>query len=313
MLIVQHTTRLSYSDRISETVMEVRKAPRDDPYQVLRGHRTDIGPPTTLVAYTDWLGNRVHQFSILPYHDQVIIMSQSAVDIDPEPANLSGEGAAGVSEHPLEVFDFVRPSTLVGEDPRLVELTAKLGVDASMGADQRADRVATALRDHIGYKKGVTTSAATLACVLDEGAGVCQDLAHVAVGLFRSWGIPARYVSGYLFLSDGPQELETHAWCDIHQPGIGWTALDPTHCCRRTPGHIVVAVGRDYADVPPNRGVFRGDAKESISVEVSIYETVEMPDTLRAPGIVTLDAPTFGEAAQTHEESLDYQQEQQQQ
>jgi transglutaminase-like putative cysteine protease len=313
MLIVHHETHLTYSDRISETVMELRMTPREDPYQTVRSHRIDVGPTANVAPYVDWLGNSVHLFSVLPYHDRVVISVQSAVDLSMAPSDLPDIGDIDSSRYPLQVLPWLRFGGLVHHDERLDALAERIGMTGDPSWRGRVEKVTQGLRDHITYQKGVTTSATTIGHALDEGAGVCQDLAHIAIGLFRYAGVPARYVSGYYASQEGPEELETHAWCDVFAPGHGWVGIDPTHRCVRGPGHIVVAIGRDYADVPPNRGVFKGSATESIDVRVSIETAQELPDSLKASRVLPLDVATFGEAARVHEESINYQQEQQQQ
>jgi transglutaminase-like putative cysteine protease len=88
----------------------------------------------------------------------------------------------------------------------------------------------------------------------------------------RSAGLAARYVSGYLY--NGEQTAASHAWVDVHIPGRGWLSLDPTHNCEQSGRYVRVAIGRDYADVPPTRGVFKGNAKETMAVAVSVVTLV---------------------------------------
>jgi hypothetical protein len=149
--------------------------------------------------------------------------------------------------------------------------------------------------------------------VLDQGGGVCQDFAHLGIALLRSVGIPARYVSGYLHRETGPAELETHAWIEAFVPNAGWVGLDPTHAMVAGNQHVSVGIGRSFADVPPNRGVFRGDGTESIRVSVSIEKVSAVPPGLLAPRPAPLEVPTFADGSSHHIEEIDYQQEQQQQ
>jgi transglutaminase-like putative cysteine protease len=107
--------------------------------------------------------------------------------------------------------------------------------------------------------------------VLELGRGVCQDFAHVMLGACRSIGIPARYVSGYLYdpTLEG-DNAASHAWVDVWDDESGWLALDPTHDREQTEAYVRVAVGRDYVDVPPTHGVFKGNASETLSVRVGL-------------------------------------------
>ncbi len=98
--------------------------------------------------------------------------------------------------------------------------------------------------------------------------GVCQDFTHVMLAACRSQGLAARYVSGYLY--NNGHTAASHAWVDVYLPGQGWASLDPTHNRAQTEQYVRVAIGRDYADVPPTRGVFKGKAKETLEVKVYV-------------------------------------------
>ena len=131
-----------------------------------------------------------------------------------------------------------------------------------------------AVRTRMTYETG-STDVETLANeALAAGHGVCQDFAHVMLGVCRLDDVPARYVSGYLFdaTSNGNGETASHAWVDVFDPDRGWVSLDPTHDREQTGHYVRVGVGRDYADVPPTRGVFKGQANEELEVAVRIRE-----------------------------------------
>jgi transglutaminase-like putative cysteine protease len=312
LLKIVHETRLEYSEPISETVMEVRVTPRTTPYQTLRGLRIDVGPKANIIEYGDWLGNRVHHFSYLPQHTRVVIAAQSAVECHTPQVSFDVLQSEPIrkEELPLLVRDYLRPSKLTGYDPRLEQLASTLGVTRARSVGEAAALVTKHLIDHIEYKKGVTHSHTKLSDVLTARAGVCQDLTHVALGLLRARGIPARYVSGYLHRPESGEELESHAWCEVYSAERGWVAIDATHRTLAEAGHVSVGVGRDFSDVPPNRGVYRGGGTETISAGVTIEEVKELPEGLLAPRaihVVGLSGP------RPHVEELDYQQQQQQQ
>jgi transglutaminase-like putative cysteine protease len=195
---------------------------------------------------------------------------------------------------------------------RSAALTRRLELDHAVKVGVVLERVIHALRQELTYKKGVTTSASAVSDVLREGAGVCQDFTHVAIALLRGLGVPTRYVSGYLY-RDGSTELETHAWLEAFVPSLGWVGLDPTHSELVGAGHVAVAVGRSFADVPPNRGIFRGDATEAIKARVEIRAVEQVPRNLLAPRPVPLSVPTYDQGPLPHRERLEYQLEQQQQ
>ncbi len=314
LLSIRHKTELSYGARISETMMELRMAPRSDAHQTLRGFGLAVGPSAALFEHVDWLGNRVHAFSVADFHDRIVIVAHSAVDVHPVSVVLSEiEDVLPLSLDDHRLLDFLAFQGPVTTDDRLGELSGALGLSSAKTAGAVLDRVAQGLSEHFRYEKGVTGSATTVSEVLNHGAGVCQDFAHLGIALLRRAGIPARYVSGYLHRSKGGPELETHAWCEAFVPSAGWVALDPTHAVSVGEEHVAVGVGRSFADVPPNRGVYRGDAQESIRVTVGIESVGEVPAGLLAPRPAPLEVPTFSEGALEHREEIDYQQEQQQQ
>lgn len=314
LLSIRHRTELTYSARISETMMELRMAPRSDGHQTLRGFGLAVGPGASLFEHVDWLGNRVHAFSVVDFHDRIVIVAHSAVDVHPARLGdgpLSDALPLAIDDHRL--LDFLRFHGPVTPDPRLGALAQKLGLAEARTAREAMDRVARGLSSELRYEKGVTMSATTVSQVLEQGAGVCQDFAHVGIALLRQAGIPARYVSGYLHREKGGGELETHAWCEALLPGAGWAPFDPTHARVVGEEHVAVAVGRSFADVPPNRGVYRGDAQESIRVTVTIERVSDVPAGLLAPRPALLEVPTFSDGVAEHREEIDYQQEQQQQ
>jgi transglutaminase-like putative cysteine protease len=288
--------------------------PRTDAHQTLRASRIDVGPAAPSYEHADWLATRDHPFSVLPFHDRLVIVAQSGVDVHPIHQNaVSFSDEVGSDRGIVDLSDFRSHGGLVPFDPRLTDLSRRLGIDGERRLGVIASSITERLRDHIEYRKGVTTSATTLTHALDEGAGVCQDLAHIAIGLLRASGCAARYVSGYYHGAPGASEVETHAWCEVYFSSFGWIPIDPTHRSVGGVGHVAVALGRDFSDVPPNRGVYRGSADESISVRVTIEQRSELPESLAAPRALQVNVPTLDGGPLMHREQLDYQQEQQQQ
>jgi transglutaminase-like putative cysteine protease len=169
----------------------------------------------------------------------------------------------------------------VQRDARLAQFAEQVGILSEKRASFVLLAVTERLPDLVRYTKGVTTSNTSVTDVLALGKGVCQDYAHVALAILRMLGVPSRYVSGYLFRPRSA-ELETHAWIEAFVPSVGWLGLDPTHGELASESHVAVAVGRSYADVPPNRGVYRGGAEERIDVSVRI-QRVDATASLEAP------------------------------
>jgi transglutaminase-like putative cysteine protease len=170
---------------------------------------------------------------------------------------------------PLELHDYSSPTGYAPFAGGVRELAAE---DPGSGSGaSRAGALMEAVRAALVYEPGATDVQTRADEVLALGRGVCQDFAHVLLAACRCVGIPARYVSGYLY----DQTLEgdnaaSHAWVDIWDEGRGWLAFDPTHDREQTESYVRVAVGRDYADVPPTRGVYTGAANEVLSVRVGL-------------------------------------------
>lgn len=250
--------------------MEVRAMPLSDERQVLRQFEIFVTPSAKASHHADWLNNTVHQFSVLGVHDQVVIMSKSIVETRPRTLALSELRAplqGLIQDH--RSWDYLQHHGPVINDPALPALANRLGLDRVRRVGEAIEIVLLRTRDVITYQRGVTHSGSTVSDVLKAGIGVCQDFAHLGLALLRRVGVPCRYVSGYLN-KQGASELETHAWVEAFVPGVGWIAFDPTHGVPTTEHYVTVAVGRSYADVPPNRGVYRGDASEKIDVSVTM-------------------------------------------
>jgi transglutaminase-like putative cysteine protease len=272
LLAIRHKTELTYAEPITESVMELRMMPRTDLHQTLRSFELVLGPEAPVFQHLDWQGNHAHHFSIVDVHDRVVIMAASTVETHPERIRLQEvPDLLPFASLGHRFQDLLIPHGAVQRDPRLAQFAENSGLIPEKRAAMVLAAVTARLGELITYTKGVTKSSTRVADVLDLGKGVCQDFAHVALSLLRSLGIPSRYVSGYLFRPE-TAELETHAWVEAFVPSIGWIGLDPTHGQLAGEAHVSVAVGRSYADVPPNRGVYRGGAEEKIDVSVRIQK-----------------------------------------
>jgi transglutaminase-like putative cysteine protease len=277
LLRIQHETKLRYSDAVAETVFEVRMAPQSDEDQTSLGYRLRTTPAAPVTSYRDGWGNRVDLFNVMtPYQDLVIQTTtlmrthRRCNQTRLAEFDLAGDGATG-----LEALEFLQPSALVNRSSDLEDFVARLPRPESPRALPKViPQLMNAVRNRLKYEKKVTTARTPLSEALALGRGVCQDFAHLFLGACRGIGIPARYVSGYI---NGPGELATHAWCQIWCGNAGWVDVDPTRNTFADDNYVVTAVGRDFYDVPPNRGVWKGQADEVITVTVQVEPTERMP------------------------------------
>ncbi len=273
---VRHLTRFLYQGPVTDSFNEVRLKPISDATQTCESFELRIEPATTPREYGDFHKNRVHYFDVPGPHNQLDIEALSIVATKPDPRPLPftpfspallDDPAVGV-EH----FDFLVDTSYV---PLAIPLQHEARqLVGSTVADLWADAVRLGEHIHsiLTYDPSATKVNTQVLDVLQSRRGVCQDYAHLMLGLCRTIGIPARYVSGY-FLNPTrrPEDIEaSHAWVEILLPGYGWRGYDPTH--RRIPGtnYVKLAIGRDYGDIRPVSGTFRGRGTREMVVEVQV-------------------------------------------
>ena len=315
--VIRHTSRFTYSAPITESMMEVRMQPRGDERQRCLRFELTTQPRARVFAYQDSLGNVVHHFDIPSRHSRLWITADAIVDMSPMPFipdslpdttwdALDMSTASGEHWHSLQSSYFAR------ETPLLVELADELKWRRDADPLTMMRRLTEQLFHTFTYAQSETRVDSPIDDALKARGGVCQDLAHIMIALARRIGIPCRYVSGYLSTSseshDRSTEGATHAWAEAFLPELGWVGFDPTNNLLALDRHIRAAVGRDYADVPPTRGVFRGEAGSELSVlvTVSLSDSPMRPD--RVMPMTTWVAPPI-----TEPEAVDQAQQQQQQ
>ncbi len=266
-LTVEHVTRFSYEAPINEAYSEIRLKPAHRAGQRCSSFVLATDPRGVSVAeYLDRFGNTVHHFDVLEPHASLEVTSRSEVWTSDR---FEDDGGAPSL---LDRWDLLHPSRYVPFEGALKELAAQ--VDGTGSPLETARAVMTAVRGRLTYETGATDVRTRADEALAAGHGVCQDFAHVMLGVCRLHGVPARYVSGYLFdpKSTGNGGSASHAWVDVWDDERGWVSLDPTHDREQTERYVRVGVGRDYADVPPTRGVYKGKAAETLDVAVDIRE-----------------------------------------
>lgn len=268
-LRIEHTTTLSYDESISEAYTEMRLRPIDGSGQRCLHFRLATQPSGEVAQYTDRFGNVVHHFDTLPSHDRQVVKAASEVHLSQTFADYQRELS------PLEHFDYLAEGIYTVANDEIRSFAA--GHVASGDATATVLNLMHALHSGLQYEPGVTHVKTTAAEALSLRRGVCQDFAHIMLAACRSVGIPARYVSGYLYNPDAEvsesginNDAASHAWIDAFVNDSAWMSVDPTHDCLQTMNYVRLAVGRDYSDVPPTRGVFKGQANETLNVNVVV-------------------------------------------
>lgn len=291
---VYHLTRFRYDSHVSESVMEVRMQPRTEGGQRCLRFELSTSPRSRVFAYQDPLGNVVHHFDIPARHRELTITAESVVEFVStiEVPRSVNDAVWTVLDDPAlqdRHVDYLQPSRFATPSGALVAFRDELEMD------RRADPLTTLrqlnarLFDAFEYAPQSTRVDSPIEEALEARRGVCQDFAHVMIALVRDLGIPCRYVSGYLFHKGGAHERSvesaSHAWVEAWLPDLGWVGFDPTNDTLAGNRHIRVAIGRDYADVPPTRGVFKGKARSELGVAVRVQTTdapIEPSDVMPA-------------------------------
>lgn len=320
---VQHQTRYRYDSPVSESIMELRMQPRSEGRQRCLSCFIKVNPKARVLQYRDHLGNHIHHFSVAPKHTQLLITAESTVEIlppDPLPESLPPSSWDEL-DHILAIEDhweFLMPSDFASSTPLLEELAADIG------ATRRADPLTlvrelnAAIYTKFDYVRSHTGVDSPIDHALADRKGVCQDFAHIFIALLRNLRIPARYVSGYLYHSrpnrDRSADGASHAWVEALLPGLGWIGFDPTNNLIAGERHIRTAIGRDYADIPPSRGTYRGLAQSELDflVRVTLTDAPAAEDPTREL-IFNSNPPVFGERIAPLEDYTLAQQQQQQQ
>jgi transglutaminase-like putative cysteine protease len=276
LLRIEHETRLIYTSHVGESVIEMRTAPPSTEDQTVLGYRLKVTPAAPITSFRDGFGNRVELFNMLAPHREISVSATSFVRVH---RRIVLERMANIPWPPelptaIEALDFLAPSPLIQPTPLVEQFVTDLPPLGGSLADV-VRTIKEAVRQRMRYEKKVTTANTAVHEALKLGCGVCQDYAHLFIAACRGLGLPARYVSGYI---NQPGEIATHAWCQVWGgKNIGWMDVDPTHNVMADQDHVVTAHGRDFSDVPPNRGVWKGLAEEEISVSVSVTPVERVP------------------------------------
>jgi len=278
---IRHVTRFSYETPITESVMEVRMQPRTEASQ--RCHRFGLStmPGSRVLLYQDQDGNAVHHFNIPSRHASMTVTAEALVEILPTPdlpERLGLDAWAAIDEMATtgEHWEWLAPSTFARPSAALEVLEGELGIDRAADPLSALRRLNSAMYRTFEYRPKSTRVDSPIDEALANRQGVCQDFAHIMITLVRRLGIPCRYVSGYLYNQQDGHERSadgaSHAWIEALLPNLGWVGFDPTNDVVAGNRHVRVAVGRDYADVPPTRGVFKGTSavKSELAVAVSV-------------------------------------------
>jgi transglutaminase-like putative cysteine protease len=270
---ITHRTHVSYEGGARASYNEARMSPPSLARQTTLEARLTTDAQAPIWSYSDYWGTLVSSFDIQAPHEELTISASATVEtsppVEPEPplpwADLTGQTASG------RLLEYLMPTDRT-------TVSAELAASARervAGADplEAASEIAGWVRDQVAYVPGATEVQTSAQEAWDQGQGVCQDIAHLTVALLREVGLPARYVSGYLYPQSsavpGDEVVgQSHAWVEYWTGE--WAASDPTNRAAVGEQHVVVAAGRDYADVPPLKGIYHGAPSSTMDVSVQL-------------------------------------------
>jgi transglutaminase-like putative cysteine protease len=289
---IVHITKFRYSGFVSESVMELRLHPRTDETQRCLQFALSLNPAADVFDYSDHLGNAIHHFDIPKQHKELEITTRSLVEVFPKkelPESLSPDAwneVDALTEH-NDFWDFLIPSEFAKPTDSLLSLANEFGLQRRNDPLTVLKELNEFLYDSFSYNPETTHVHSPIDEAMGHRSGVCQDFSNIMIAIVREMKIPCRYVSGYLFHRDGDRshvaEDSTHAWVEAYLPSLGWVwvGFDPTNNILAGERHIRIAVGRDYADVPPTRGVFKGQVDSELSVAVKVL-TADLDEIVSA-------------------------------
>lgn len=262
-IVVEHRTRYRYEAPAAYSAQLLRLTPAAFDGQKVIDWKVDSQPATPLREGRDGFGNITHFLAVNRPHEGIEIVASGTV----ETADTAGV-VAGLSEVvPLAVY--LRHTPLTEPDAAISALAEALP------ASERVPwlhALMAAIRERVAYVTGVTGTETTAAQALAAGQGVCQDHAHIFIAAARQADVPARYVTGYLFLDDPDHAVAHHAWAEAWVAGLGWVGFDAANGVCPTEHYVRLAAALDARYAAPIRGMHRGGVGESLAVEVKVQQ-----------------------------------------
>ncbi len=282
-LAICHITTYTYEEPVVDSINEIRLTPRTDEHQSCYHHAIEIEPSTPLFSYEDYFGNRVHAFTVNGPHRQLTIKINSIVTTTFEEHRLRPHGSIQHNAKTLhspafqdEHIDMLLPSQRTPLTDPLKEYAEQFKL-VEHEPYATADDIAKQIYADFKYDPDATHVQTTINEMLSIRRGVCQDFAHLMIAICRLKGIPARYVSGYHFIGDlqiGEHDFQqaSHAWVEAYIPGMGWCGFDPTNNASVNRRYVKLGHGRDYDDIAPVKGVYRGTPVQMLEVVVDVQK-----------------------------------------
>ena len=289
---IEHVSRYRYTAPVRWCVTLLCLEPRADRGQKLLRFEIETHPPAGLSREEDCFGNARHVLDLHRPHRDLEITTRAMVEAAPSPALPPALGACAwriihSQRQGFADWDFTHPSPLIPPSPALPAFVERHRIEPGDDPLDSLMRLSDTLHERLRYIPGTTSAESPVDHVLETDRGVCQDYAHAMIAIARSWGVPARYVSGYLYETGESGEQSpgtaTHAWVECRLPGAGWVGFDPTNQCLAGERHVRIAAGRDFHDVSPTRGVIQGGGEARLEVDVKVRTNAGADGTAPVP------------------------------
>jgi len=277
---IVHRTLFEYEGPVVNSFNESRLRPSTDPMQQCLEYRMLTEPGAVLRSYHDLFGNQVEFFEINHSHARMSVETHCVVEtLLSNPFDFSQivsfeDLQSAINRETLH--DYLIESPYIPLTPELWRCAMDLH-QPQTDVWKSVLNINEHLHRNLIYHPGSTTVQTSATEALAQKSGVCQDFAHIMIGILRSLKIPARYVSGYIYESDAmleavdrEKQTASHAWCEVYLPGVGWRGVDPTNNLVVNDHYVKLAVGRDYADATPLKGTYRGPKTRSMQVSVKV-------------------------------------------
>jgi len=260
---ISHETVYRYRHPVAYSIQYLRLTPLSSPTQRVLNWR--LYAPAPLVSWTDAFGNTANVMVMDRAHQEIRVKAVGEVEIADAGKPLLSDGEV----HAPELY--LRQTKLTAADNEVRNFARRFRPAFAGGPRPGLENLMHGIREVVEYRPGVTHVATSASQALDSGAGVCQDHAHLFVSCCRTLGVPARYVSGYLCTDAGGDDaMASHAWAEAWVEGAGWLSFDVANRSSNTKAHVRVAVGLDYLDAAPVRGMRKGGHGEELEVEVQV-------------------------------------------
>jgi len=278
---ITYATEYGYSDPVRDNLNVLRVRPATTPHQTLSDFSLRVDPESRLHQYRDYFGSEVIEFGVTEPHERLAIEARMRVTTTEQEVYPDGSWELlDAEDYRAAAGEFLLATEAIPPGGAVEDLATAVRGETPLEAVMA---VAELIPERFEYRSGATFVGSSVADLLEGGAGVCQDFVHLGAMVLRRLRIGARYVSGYLFAApDGGAdsvEVQTHAWLEALIPESDgrrrWIGVDPTNRGRAGATHVKIGHGRDYRDVPPIRGVYRGVAEAEFEVGVQMRRLSE--------------------------------------